>query len=113
MLQQSNRLRKTKDIERVYKKGESFFSKIVGVKTLKNNLANSRFTVVAGLKISKKATKRNLVKRRLREILRLNLKKIKSGYDVMIITRPGILDLKYDELEREIFTVLRKLNLLM
>ncbi|MEA3272668.1 MAG: ribonuclease P protein component [Patescibacteria group bacterium] len=112
MLSKLHRLSKSKEIEKVYKNGKSFFSKTLGIKVLKNNLEHSRFAVVVGLKVSKKATKRNRVKRQLREILRLNLKKMKSGFDVMVITLPGVIDKKYDELEKELFSNFKKLDLL-
>lgn len=112
MLPKSNRLSKTKEIEKVYKSRKSFFSKTLGVKALENGLECSRFAIAIGLKVSKKATKRNRVKRQLREILRLNLEKIKTGFDVMIICLPGILDKKYEDLEKELFDAFKKLNLL-
>ena len=91
---------------------KSFFSKTVGVKALKNNLDVSRFAIAIGLKVSKKAVKRNRVKRQLREVLRLNLEKIKPGYDVMIVCLPAVLDKKYEELEKDVFNAFKKLELL-
>lgn len=113
MLPKLNRLSKSKEIEKVYKNGKSFFSKTLGVKVLKNGLEESRFAIVIGLKVSKKAVKRNLVKRQLREILRLNLEKIKLGFDVMLIARPGILEMDYKELEKEVFGTFKKLDLIL
>ncbi|NQU83717.1 MAG: ribonuclease P protein component [Parcubacteria group bacterium] len=112
MLPKEHRLSKSKEIEKVYKNGKSFFSKNLGVKTLQNNLEQSRFTVVVGLKVSKKATKRNRVKRQLREILRLNVEKITPGFDVMIIALPAILDKDYNELEKDLSDAFKKLKLI-
>lgn len=111
MLPRLHRLTKSKEIEKVYKNGKSFFSKTLGVKILKNNLEHSRFAVVVGLKVSKKATKRNRAKRQIREILRLNLNKFEKGFDVMIIALPGVLDMKYEKLEKELFEMFKKLKL--
>jgi ribonuclease P protein component len=113
MLQKQNRLTKEKDFERIFKLGKSFFAKIIGFKFLKNNLFCSRFGFVVSNKIAKKATKRNRLKRQLREIIRLKIKKdgIKSGFDVILIARPGILEKDYKQLEKEIDYGLSKINL--
>lgn len=114
MLSQEYRLRKDKEIKTVFKKGKSFYSKILGVKFLSNELENSRFAFVVSNKVSKKAVKRNLLKRRLRGIIQLNLAKIQGNYDVVIITRArvGIMDKKYQELEKDLLWVLKKIKLL-
>lgn len=65
-------------------------------------------------KISKKATQRNLLKRRLREIFRLMLKKeeLKGGYDLVVLTRVGVIEIKYSELKEEVRVLLSRLKLL-
>lgn len=83
------------------------------MKVRENHLPHSRFGVVVGLKVHKKAVKRNLVKRRIREILRANLLKIKSGYDVMVMTQPKSVETGYAELETQVLSCLKKLNLLV
>ncbi|MCL4415901.1 MAG: ribonuclease P protein component, partial [Actinobacteria bacterium] len=54
-----------------------------------NTKENSRF----GFTVSKKvgnAVIRNKIRRKLKEICRLNCSKIKKGFDVIIIARPAI-----------------------
>jgi len=106
------RLRKTKEIERTVKCGRSIFFKNLGIKYLANNLLISRFAIIVGLKVSKKATVRNKIKRQIREIVRLGLSKIKSGFDVVILTKPSIVNKTYKEIEGEIYEVLEKASLL-
>jgi ribonuclease P protein component len=72
--------------------GQSVFSPILLIKFVKNDLAFSRFGFIVSNKVSKKATKRNLVKRRINEIIRLNFKKIKIGFDIVIIVSPKIIN---------------------
>ena len=55
-----------------------------------NNLKTSRFAFVASLKAAKKAFLRNQIRRRLREAVRANLPKIKTGLDVVFFARPGL-----------------------
>lgn len=83
------------------------------MKVRENHLPHSRFGVVVGLKVHKKSVKRNLVKRRIREILRGNLAKIKPGYDVMVMTQPKSVETDYAELETQVLSCLKKLNLLV
>lgn len=83
------------------------------MKVRENALPYSRFGVVVGLKVHKKAVKRNLVKRRLREILRLNLPKIKPGYDVMVMTQPKSVETEYAALETQVLSCLKKVGLLL
>jgi len=83
------------------------------MKVRENALPHSRFGVVVGLKVHKKAVKRNLVKRRIREILRSNLDKIKPGYDVMVLTQPKSVETEYAELQVQILSCLKKLGLLL
>lgn len=112
MLPKKNRLTKNKEFENVFKNGDTFFTKILGIKYIKNGLEITRFGIIISHKISKKAVVRNKIKRRIREILRLNFEKIKKGYDVVILTRTGISDCEYDELEKNIEYALRKARLL-
>ncbi|MFH0891751.1 MAG: ribonuclease P protein component [Candidatus Falkowbacteria bacterium] len=92
MLKKINRLTKKKEFENVHKKGRSSFDKIMGVKTISNELRQNRFGIIVSIKISKLAVIRNKIKRRLREAVRLELNDLKSGNDIVIITLPLIKD---------------------
>jgi ribonuclease P protein component len=112
MLAKKYRLNKTKDIEKVYKNGNSLIAKILGIKFMENGLDYSRFTFVVSTKIHKKSTKRNLAKRRMREAIRTNMSRIKPGVDVIFLARPGIIDAEYGEIKDNIFYVLKKAGLM-
>jgi len=112
MLTKKNRLAKKKDFERVYRRGKSFFSREMGIKAIKNNLDVSRFGFVASLKVSKKAVERNRIKRRLREIVRKALPRLESGFDCVILTRPEIKELKYQELGERAMMILGRMGVL-
>ncbi|MDD4607180.1 MAG: ribonuclease P protein component [Patescibacteria group bacterium] len=112
MLAKPFRLTKRKDFENIWQKGKGRLDQFLGIKFLANDLENSRFAFIVSLKISKKAVQRNKVKRQLREIIRLNLDKIKPGYDIIINTRPGILKLTYQELDQTLIDLLKKLKLI-
>lgn len=112
MLPKQYRLCQEKDFKKIWEKGRSFYTKILGVKLLKNNLPFSRFGIIVGLKISKKTTVRNKIKRQIREILRLNLPNISPGYDLIITALPTIVGKKYQTIEKDILSAFKNLKLL-
>jgi ribonuclease P protein component len=95
MLPKENRLKKTRDFDMIFKKGLFFGTKFINFKYINNNLPHTRVGFVVGLKVSKRATRRNTLKRRMREVVRLNLGKIKAGFDISIIAKPGAAELDY------------------
>lgn len=116
MLAKSYRLTKTKDFDKVMKGGKAVYAPILMLKFIKNELNYSRFGVIVSNKISKKAVKRNLVRRRIREIIRLIFKQIKPGYDFVIIASPKIIIddkvIKYSKIEQVILNLLKKVKLI-
>ena len=51
---------------------------------------------------------RNLYKRRLREIIRHNIRHIKPGYDLIFLARVPITEIEYKELEKNVKYLLKK-----
>lgn len=111
MLRFSNRIRKKKDFDQVFKKGKAAYDKFLGVKALKSNSKINRFGIIVGLKISKKAVERNLIKRRIKAILNEEKNKIKTGNDIVIISLPPIKKIKYFEIKKSIQKNFKKLDL--
>lgn len=85
MLKKLHRLSKNKDIKAVLKSGRTYYSPYFMLKLKKNDLDILRFAFVISTKISKQATKRNLARRRLSEIIRLLLPQLKTGFDCAIL----------------------------
>jgi len=112
MLKERYRLRKTKDIEAVVKRGRGASTGKIAVKLAKNGLKSSRFAFVAGIKVSKLAVKRNRLRRLMREAVRNHLKDIKPGYDVMIVAKKPLLGAALSEVESEIVRVFKTVKLL-
>jgi len=111
MLKKENQLKKDKEFDKVFKNGRSSFSKILGIKAVANRLEMSRFGILVSNKISQKAVERNQIKRRIREAIRLQVLKIKPGFDVVVITLPPILGSGYKEIEKAIGYNFKKLGL--
>jgi ribonuclease P protein component len=99
MLEKKNRICLDKEFDRVFKTGQSFYGKVLGIKTATNGLENTRLGLLVGLKVSKKAVVRNKVKRQIRSIISQEIPNLKSGFDIVIITFPLILDKKFTEIK--------------
>lgn len=112
MLPRLFRLSKDKEIEAVFRSGRSVHSPLLSLHFRPNTLKNSRATVIAGLKVHKRAVKRNYLKRKLREILRQHLSEIKSGFDLALVARAKGLEKNYQELENEVGRLLARAGLL-
>ncbi|THF73495.1 ribonuclease P protein component [Cohnella fermenti] len=110
-MQRKLRLRNREDFNRIYRHGQSF--------------ANSQFVVYwrrwseterfrLGISASSKlggAVVRNGLRRRIKEIVRLNAGKLNDGLDLILIVRKPALGLSYQEMERSVLHVLRKAGL--
>jgi ribonuclease P protein component len=90
MLPKRNRLKRKKDFQKVLKNGKGLKEDLLVLKMVKNNLLQSRFGFIVGTKVSKKAVLRNKLKRRLRELVREKIEKIKEGFDIVFIAQPGL-----------------------
>lgn len=106
------RLKSEADFARVAKSKKTAYGKFLGMKMRENHLSHSRFGVVIGLKVAKKANVRNKLRRQIREIIRKELGHVKKGFDVMILGKKTALELEYSELEKEILGLFKKIGLL-
>jgi len=112
MLSKKYRLQKDKDFDLVFKKGKNLDSEFLFLKLRKNDLEFSRFGFILSKKISKNATARNKIKRRLREIIRKQVGNIKSGFDVAFVVKPRIIGKDYSEIKEGVEKLLKKAELL-
>lgn len=99
-------LRKDTEFTRVYKKNNAFFNRDFTILVKNNGLNHPRF----GFSISKKvgkANERNLLKRRLREIVRLNYANL-NGVDIIIIPKKHVASLDYNSLKKTLGHVFNK-----
>lgn len=111
MLKNENRLRAEKDFASLFKKGRSVSEGTLTLKFAPNRKSATRVGFVVGTKVSKRATVRNLLKRRLREILRKAMPSIVPGFDVAFITRVGAANLDFQALQRIVSVLLHRARL--
>jgi len=113
MLKPPNRIQKDSDFRRVFKSSKPFYVEHLAIRALKTSLSTTRFGFVISNKIEKRATRRNTIKRRLREATRELLPEVRAGFDVIVIVKsPFDYPSKYQNIVSELRSGLRKSGLL-
>lgn len=104
------RLSNSDEIKEVFRAGKSFNSGLFQIRFIPTASNLKKFAFIAGLKVSKKAVIRNKIKRRVSEIIRLNLPKIKSGYLFIVIVKPRAANEEPGSLEESLMNTLIKIG---
>ena len=107
------KLHSQKDFKKVLTSGRRVTNPAIFIYTLKRNDdgALRRLGLVTSRKIGI-AAHRNRVKRRLREIFRLNKREIKPGTDIVFVSKPGAAELNFKELETIVLNALKQAKVL-
>ncbi|MDD4531726.1 MAG: ribonuclease P protein component [Candidatus Pacebacteria bacterium] len=108
MLPKENRLKKEKEFEAVFKGGRTIRGNNIFLRYLANGTDKTKVGFVVSKKVSKLAVKRNRIKRRMREIVRLKKKDIKEGLSVIFVALPSSGDAGYEEIKRDIESLFNK-----
>ena len=103
-------LKKNHEFRRLYNKGKSAASQCVVVYCKRNGRVGNRLGITVSTKIGG-AVQRNRIRRRLKEIYRLNEYTLRAGYDVVIVARVRSRFASYRELESSVLTLFKKLDL--
>jgi len=104
-------LKKNHEFKRLYNKGKSAATQCVVVYCRRNGKAENRLGVTVSTKLGG-AVVRNRIRRRLKEIYRLNEEKLSTGYDIVIVARMRSRFAGYREIESSVLSLFNKLNLL-
>ena len=99
------------DFRRIYRRGRSAVAGGVVVYCLKNRQGMSRLGVTVSTKLGH-AVVRNRVRRRIREIYRLNRDKMRPGWDVIVVGRGRSAAGPYRKMNEAYLDCLRRLSLL-
>ncbi len=101
-----NSLKKNQDFKKVYKEGKNYWNRNLILYVRKNDLDYNRIGYSITKKIGNSVT-RNRVRRRMKEIYRLNQHRFNQGYDVIIIPKKNTVDISYKELESAMLHILK------
>ena len=77
----------------------------------KNRLDANRVGITVSKKLGK-AHIRNRVRRRIREVYRLNEDKFLPGYDIVIVARSKAIDVPFDKLTKSCLSLAKKMGVL-
>ena len=105
-------LKSSGDFGRVYTHRKSFANKYLVMYILKNDLVYSRL----GISVSKKvgnSVVRHRITRLVRESCRLNLDRIKTGYDIVVVGRVTAKGKGFHEIESAFLHLCEKHHLLI
>ncbi len=124
----TDRLKKKKDFERVFKRGIRFKEDFLILKTVKNDLDETRFGFVVSRKVSPKAIVRNKIRRRLKELVRravtkgqeedlsssprAKAKMTKKGTDNLFVVLPGLEKKDFWEVENVVAKLFKKAGII-
>lgn len=108
MFKRQHRLRKEREIVRVYQKGRGAVSDDLGIKALRNPQGQTRTAIVVSKKVDKRAVVRNRNRRRIAGILRSQGETYLSGYDIVVTVRRDLSALSQSELSARLTTLLTR-----
>lgn len=113
MLPKINRLKNTKEIEDVFRRGKGLKEGFLFLKFLGNNLEISRFAFIVSRKTAKKSVQRNKIKRNLRAAIQGKMRQIKKGLDLVLVAQNGTENAGSQETREAVETLLQKSKLLI
>lgn len=102
MLARAQRLLENRDFQALFARGLYLSTPLYTLRWRKTDKPPSRFGFVVSNKISKKATERNAVRRRLREGVRKHKETLQMSVDAAFIIKQQALHTPFADIEREI-----------
>ena len=103
-------LNKNYEFKRLYNKGKNAASKYAVVYCLKTGRPFNRLGITVSTKLGG-AVQRNRVRRRLKEIYRLNENSLRTGFNIVLVARVRSRDAGWGELHSSVMSLLNKLDL--
>ncbi|MDH5259625.1 MAG: ribonuclease P protein component [Gammaproteobacteria bacterium] len=103
------RLTSPEEFKIVFRNAKKLNFKVFTVYILANNLPESRLGLAISKKSAKKAVSRNLIKRIIRDSFRLRRHRL-TGWDIVFVSRIGVVDMSKPELEALIRKVWKRIE---
>lgn len=104
-------LKENRVFRRLYARGKSAANRYLVVYCQRNRLGINRLGLTVSTKLGH-AVVRNRMRRRLREIFRLNSACLKSGYDIVIVVRTAAIEADHKALSKAFLQAMDRLELL-
>ena len=100
------------EFRRIYRKGKSVVSPYMVLYCQKNRQGRTRLGVTVSTKLGK-AVVRNRVRRRFRELRRLNKADMLPGWDIILVARVRAIEAPYQKLDKAYRKLLQEAGLLV
>ena len=112
MVSKQHRFKGQNTLRYLFKKGNSVRGNLLTLRYLRNNRTNTyRVAVVVSKKVTKSAPKRNRIRRRIYEIIRLNNADYLQNHDIaFIVFNDKIASMPYAELKEIILDQLKQIS---
>lgn len=104
-------LKKNYEFRRLYSRGKSTSTPNLVLYVRKTKRDTNQIGITVSTKLGK-AVVRNKIRRRIREIYRLNEHRMKRGLQIVIVARVRAVSSSYSQLEKDFLYACRKLELL-
>jgi len=103
------RLRRRKEIDRVFAEGKGRADDFMAVRAMRNGLEFSRIVVCVSTKLGN-AVQRNRVRRTMKECFRLSKHELPKGLDVVVMPRRRCLGLGLEEARKSLHKLVWKVK---
>lgn len=107
-LSRKNRLNSENNFDSVYQKGKTVKDSFFFIKFVGNDLGYARWALSVPIKVTKKSTARNWIKRTVAQIIRNNF--LNLPFDFVFIASQPILDKSSDEIKGHMEQAIKKIN---
>ena len=105
-------LKENYEFRRMYQRGKSAVSGSMVVYCRKNNLPENRIGLTVSAKLGH-AVVRNRIRRRLREVYRLNEALFQPGWDIVVVARGRAISANFKELTGAYLSLAKKAGILL
>ncbi len=109
-MQRKFRLTQSDDFKRVRRTGKSYAHPLVVLIAQASDAPDLKVGVTAGRSVGN-ATQRNRAKRLLREAMRPILPTLASGWDLILVARPGMIGASLSDVRTALLALLRRAGL--
>ena len=104
-------LKLNKDFRRLYARGRSAVTPYLVLYCRRNRTGENRLGYTVSVKLGH-AVRRNRIRRRLREVVRLNAQRLSPGWDMVLVARSRAFDAPFQKLQGAYLASCEKLGLL-
>jgi len=114
MLKKNNRLTKKKDFERLFQLGSvKYYGDILGVRIIANQLNYNRFGIIVSKKMCRLAVNRNRWRRQISTLIRQDLNKLQTGFDVVVLVIAKKADNNFGLIQNELIEAWKRFKIIV